>query len=664
MSTPAQYRKRLVKRWTLFVTGVLALGGVMALDSHHKHQTIEAEERVRLMRQLDLVSTTLGQNLQTTSNVLDVVRRSLPAAGAVAGAPLNQRLADMVVAHPGVKSMLVVDVRGTVVASSRPELLGINFYQSERYQAIAQHPDLQRLYVSAPFVTPLGNYAIGLCKMVPGPDGAFNGYVMAILAPSFFARLLESILYATDVAGWVVHGDGQVVHRSPGPQKYVGINVRQNPESLFSRFLATGQQRSFIEGTGSLTGERYLTAMGVVWPEAAQADKPLLVSVSRNSAAVFAAWHEDRKLKLTIFATVALAGLFGMLMYQQRRVAYDALRRLNLIEHERAETQLRDSESRFRGLFEHLPVPYQSLDGAGCWLDANQPMAALLGFESPAQMLGQDFSTFWEEPYRSRFGPAYDEFKRKHQVDGELALRRRDGKLITVLISGRIQCDARGNFLRTHCILVDISERRALEEHILQLNEELESRVAQRTRELALANEELERLARQDALTGLPNRRVATERLAAEFQAMRRTGAPYAVLMLDIDFFKRVNDTWGHEVGDQVLKRLAQVLRASVRATDLAARLGGEEFVVLLPDTPLEAALSVAEKIRQAVQAASDPVAGTVTVSIGVALASPQDRNEDDVLRRADAGLYAAKSAGRNRVVAQSSSVTETAQAS
>jgi len=182
------------------------------------------------------------------------------------------------------------------------------------------------------------------------------------------------------------------------------------------------------------------------------------------------------------------------------------------------------------------------------------------------------------------------------------------------------------------------------------LIDELESKVLHRTQELALANEALSRLARTDALTGLPNRLMCDERLSHEFKQMKRTGIPFSVLLLDLDFFKKVNDTYGHESGDRVLERIALVLSGSIRETDLAARFGGEEFVLLLPRTSMEAALLVAEKIRKAVEGAPDPVAGKITVSIGVSEASLEDRGEDEVIRRADEGLYDAKREGRNRV--------------
>lgn len=174
--------------------------------------------------------------------------------------------------------------------------------------------------------------------------------------------------------------------------------------------------------------------------------------------------------------------------------------------------------------------------------------------------------------------------------------------------------------------------------------------VAKDVSELVKANRELEQLARRDTLTGLANRLAATERLRAEFLRTKRTGVVYAVLLMDIDHFKRVNDGFGHETGDAVLRHVAGILAGSARTTDLVARFGGEEFLILLPDTCREGAAVVAEKIRAAVADSAAPQVGRVTLSVGVAVAAADDLNEDEAVRRADQGLYRAKAAGRNRV--------------
>ena len=166
-----------------------------------------------------------------------------------------------------------------------------------------------------------------------------------------------------------------------------------------------------------------------------------------------------------------------------------------------------------------------------------------------------------------------------------------------------------------------------------------------------------------DVLTGWNNRRYLAMRLGEELARARRDQTRLVCLMLDVDHFKRINDTYGHAAGDAVLRELAQRIESQVRASDVAARYGGEEFVVLLPDTRVEAAQRLAERIRAAIS--STPIAlpcgesTTITASIGIAEVAPAQADRDlktlgdSLIARADVALYAAKSAGRDRVMVE-----------
>jgi diguanylate cyclase (GGDEF)-like protein len=165
-------------------------------------------------------------------------------------------------------------------------------------------------------------------------------------------------------------------------------------------------------------------------------------------------------------------------------------------------------------------------------------------------------------------------------------------------------------------------------------------------RNLALA----ELRAASDALTGLPNRRAADESLKRMVAQAGRAVAPLSAILFDLDHFKRVNDLHGHDQGDTALAAVGQVLTATVRASDFAARFGGEEFLVLLPDTARTGAVEVAEKLRRALERADLPGVGTVTASFGVA-SMPEDATDPEyLLRKADRAMYRAKARGRNRV--------------
>lgn len=176
-------------------------------------------------------------------------------------------------------------------------------------------------------------------------------------------------------------------------------------------------------------------------------------------------------------------------------------------------------------------------------------------------------------------------------------------------------------------------------------------RTFQLTHELQAAKDEAERLARTDALTGLNNRRAFVELAEVSLSYCQRNQLPVSTLILDIDHFKRINDSHGHSVGDQVLREVAQVLAGAIRRSDICARTGGEEFAVLLPDTPLAEAAKVAEKVRLAIAAhVTHSQGGEIRVTASCGVASGNE-SLDALLQQADAAMYQAKEAGRDRVI-------------
>ncbi|MCP5432635.1 MAG: GGDEF domain-containing protein [Alphaproteobacteria bacterium] len=197
----------------------------------------------------------------------------------------------------------------------------------------------------------------------------------------------------------------------------------------------------------------------------------------------------------------------------------------------------------------------------------------------------------------------------------------------------------------------------------------LETRLEASREEVAKLKDNLENFkaaSLTDPLTGLPNRRCLDERLRQALDEARESGKPLSILMSDIDHFKAFNDNWGHQTGDQVLRLVAACLRDSVKGRDTAARYGGEEFAVILPETRLEDALTVAEQIRRTVETkrivkrSTGQSLGTVTLSLGAATLQPGE-DAEALLQRADACLYAAKRGGRNRVIGEGSLDAQTA---
>jgi diguanylate cyclase (GGDEF)-like protein len=198
-----------------------------------------------------------------------------------------------------------------------------------------------------------------------------------------------------------------------------------------------------------------------------------------------------------------------------------------------------------------------------------------------------------------------------------------------------------GSVLVDHARMLHPDEHRRIEDTVSQAGPTLAN-----LRNLALA----EARAATDSLTGLPNRRAVQEALKRMIAQAGRTLAPMAVLLLDLDHFKQINDTYGHDRGDAVLAAVGEVLASALRTSDFVGRNGGEEFVALLPDTGVEGAMEAAEKLRTAIGRLTLPgIDRPVTASVGAAVYPHTAADAESLLRLADRALYAAKASGRNR---------------
>jgi diguanylate cyclase (GGDEF)-like protein/PAS domain S-box-containing protein len=265
----------------------------------------------------------------------------------------------------------------------------------------------------------------------------------------------------------------------------------------------------------------------------------------------------------------------------------------------------------------------------------NQPLDEILTPASAAISLG-----YWQElAARLEAGLPPQRFR------GEYEYYCKDGSTVWTDVQMIPYVGANGQLIETLGVTRDISERKRHEAELLRARDE----TAAANQALQAATAELIRLATTDALTEARNRRHLEQVAETEMAAARRYGQPLSLLMCDIDHFKSVNDRHGHPAGDRVLVELAQRVRPHLRAPDVLARWGGDEFIIMLPHSTLADALQLAERLRELAASEPFPQVGTVTTSIGVADLQA-DESLDEWLERADQPLSEAKSGGRNTV--------------
>ena len=316
-----------------------------------------------------------------------------------------------------------------------------------------------------------------------------------------------------------------------------------------------------------------------------------------------------------------------------------------------------DSAAIFRVLLETLPDAIIICDRQGRILLINGQAENLFGY-SPAELSHRTIEILVPHRVQSAHRKHREQYVRDPHTrpmgqggpmaeGGRLYARRKDGSEFPVEISLGPLTTEQGQL--TIGIIRDVSVRQENEDIIKRQNEELQ-----------IANRMLSELAMVDDLTGLKNKRALREQLAEEIVRYIRYQTPLSIFMLDIDHFKEYNDEFGHPAGDMLLKALAALLRDLTRDVDYVTRYGGEEFLILLPNTGAEAAVRVAERYRLAIESAMWPHKG-ITASFGTATMAPHgnelgkergadDLNGNDLIAQADIALYESKRAGRNRV--------------
>ncbi len=258
----------------------------------------------------------------------------------------------------------------------------------------------------------------------------------------------------------------------------------------------------------------------------------------------------------------------------------------------------------------------------------NQRFVEIMGYDSPDEIVGKTVEMFHlsHEKFMEFEEKYYDQLINHSTNSIEYKMIRKNGDVIWVNTAGRA---------------VDKSNLPDLDLGVVWTVEDITQR--------KMAEEKLEKLVSTDELTGLCNRRQFMKRFESELARQNRNAKPLSLLMLDIDCFKRVNDTYGHSIGDRVLSEFANICSGEFRISDIFARFGGEEFIVLLPDTDLDGAVRIAERLRRVTEEANLQGIPQITVSIGVLQISAEN-TMDDLLVEVDKKMYEAKAGGRNRV--------------
>lgn len=449
-------------------------------------------------------------------------------------------------------------------------------------------------------------------------SGRLKGAITGSLNLEHFGRVFRGLNLSKGSVVFIRRSDNhKLVIRYPGRESDLNMPVRNRIQERIDAGELTGRDRfkAVTDGEYRIYAFRKLTGV------------PFYIVVGLAESSALDAWYTN--LYMTVIITLFMVVLLGGLFLRMRRV--EAKQQQAQVDASQAHRLLQES-------INSIETGLVVFDAADRLVVANQGLCMIQNGLSDLIQPGRTFSEISREGAERGLFELGDEtppawlgrlMARHQQADGQpFEIQLTDGRWI-------LMSEHRTPSGYTVGVRTDITERKRLEAR-------------------------LHELATRDALTGLPNRREAMRLLAEELLRVQRDMSAASVLMIDIDDFKRINDTLGHAGGDSALKFCAQQISARLRAIDTCSRLGGEEFAVLLPGTDLGGAQVIAERLRAGLEAATLDVDGQplrMTVSIGAAQLRPSDADADAALMRADAALYRAKSEGRNRVVAETSTV-------
>ena len=612
-------RKPFYVQWLWLGLILITLGIVIVFNLYVEHDRAAIREHNRLLVQARVIAENTEYQLKSANLALENVRDNL--AHWRDGAELQRVMRHLKAASiiPGIRTMNIVDKEGTITASTRAGLIGMNIGSRDYFQAVKRHPSADMLYVSPPFETIHGFYVINIIRMIADEQGEFNGIVSATLDPEYFKTLMMSVLYASNMWVALAHSDGLVFLMMPERENIQGMSLR-HPDSFFTQHQSSGEREKIFTGIVYATKEHGMAALRTIHPTDLKMDKSLLITVNRDFDSIFEPWRQNVLIQGILFGIIVLTSTIGLFFYQKRQRKF-----------EKEEMKIRALVNQFSLALDRIPTYIFMKDQQRRYIYANRSTLEL--FKCSAEELkGSSDARFFPPETVARL----QESDTRVLIHGEdtaekVICKNQDGN---PRIYWEIKTPIYENNMPTNiCGLCGIS---------MDITE------------LELLKEKLEQQARQDYLTGLFNRRFFMEQGHAELIRAQRYHHPLSLLMLDIDNFKKINDKHGHQSGDTVLKRLADVMRKVLRTVDIIGRMGGEEFAVLMPETDLKRAAEVAERLREEV-ACSEVTLETgmglyFKVSIGVASIKDKDTDLNALLNQADKALYQAKESGRNRV--------------
>lgn len=581
------------------------------------HALDEARQR---LADLSLIQAEqMERSLQTIDLVLNNVVEELGRSGDWESRALYLQLKNYANTLPQIRGVAIVGDKGNIINDSAlfpatPIFLG----DREYFTHLQKNPDSRKMFVSAPLKSRRDQaWTVILARAITSEDGKFRGLVLARMQPGYFQNIYQQILHHEGSAMTILRRDGTILFQQPHDEKNMGRNFSSlSPFTMHLPASMNGRFDELAEADGKPQIFSYSALKGY----------PIVIIAQQEKSVILANWRKRASLAGTVVSITMLIGFF-----LTRRLI------LSLQQREKDIAAILASEQQLRFITENMLDVVWTWDATKGISFVSPSVKRMLGY-APDELLGRQLEGLCAKSTLDRIAdksaealsiveageppPLFD-------LTFESQIPTQSGTPVWVENRLRLFFNADGSPSRIQGLSRDVTERKQ-------------------------AQQALENLANFDSLTGLPNRALLADRMRLELTRAKRHNHLLAVCFLDLDDFKPINDRYGHATGDQLLTQVAHRLKQAIREGDTVARMGGDEFVMLLTD------LSHPGEVEPMLQRVLDDVAVSyvidgidmhVSASIGVTL-YPADWDGDDpeyLLRYADQAMYHAKQAGRNR---------------
>lgn len=635
--------------------GVLVVAGlvvanllvwILASDSLYRSRQFY---ELRAETQTKNIASAVDQNISRSIEKIDLALRILVnelehrlEGKGIDESAMNAFLAQQEKLLPETEAFRVAQADGLVIlGKGLNKLDGVSWADRDYFTFLRDHPD-GGLQITKPIVGRVGKkYIIGFARRYNYPDGRFAGVVSAPIPVSYFSAILGKFDIGPNGSAILRGADVGLIARVPAIlDKPAGQIGNSNVSKEFLKIYDSGEQTATFSTPRGADGFARLATFHRL------PDARMVVIVALAKQDYIAGWNRE------VYRTLAMAICFLLLSLF---LGFFLLRALKNIQ--RSRQQLSDSDAFVHDIINSMSEHVAVIDNHGKIIKVNEAwnrFASSNGGVDSAVSIGANYLEICEttthpterseaievaDGLKSILNGSQQEFKHEYACHSPTEER-------WFILDAVPLCGSQGGAVVIH---QNITERRQLEVRQEVTKKQLEAQLT----EISALQTLLQDQAIRDPLTGLHNRRYLDETLSRDLSMAKRGGYPLTVVMVDIDFFKRVNDTYGHAAGDEVIKALAEILEEDARESDMICRYGGEEFLVSLPKMSIENALQRAEKWRLKfadTQVRYGEFFIQSTLSAGVAGYPVHGTDAATLTAHADEALYSSKRKGRNRV--------------